>query len=44
MQREEQILCFFENEALMRIRGPNREVIKGECRKLHKDELQRGMT
>ena len=29
----------FENRALRRIFGPNRDVVRGECRKLHNEEL-----
>jgi len=29
----------FENKVLKRIFGPKRGVVKGECRKLHNEEL-----
>ena len=37
--REEHRLRVFENRVLRRIFGPRRDVVTGECRKLHNEEL-----
>ena len=37
--REERRLRVFENRVSRRIFGPKRDEIKGECRKLHNEEL-----
>jgi len=37
--REERRLRVFENRVLMRIFGPKRDEVTGECRKLHTEEL-----
>ena len=37
--REERRLRVFENRALRRIFGPMKEEVTGECRRLHKEEL-----
>ena len=37
--REERRLRAFENRVLRRIFGPNRDVVTGEWRKLHNEEL-----
>ena len=37
--RDKHRLRVFENRALRRIFGPNGDEITGECRKLHKEEL-----
>jgi len=37
--RKERRLRVFENRALRRIFGPNRDVVRGEWRKLHNEEL-----
>jgi hypothetical protein len=37
--REERRLRVCENRALRRIFGPKREEVAGECRRLHKEEL-----
>jgi hypothetical protein len=37
--REEQRLRVFENRVLRRIFGPKRDEVTGECRRLHKEEL-----
>ena len=37
--REERRLSVFENRVLRRVFGPGRDEITGECRKLHKEEL-----
>ena len=36
--REEHRLRVFENRMLKKIFGPKRDEVKGECRKLHKEE------
>jgi hypothetical protein len=37
--REECRLRMFENRVLRKIFGPKRDVVTGECRKLHNEEL-----
>jgi hypothetical protein len=37
--REEHKLRVFENRVLSGIFGPKRDEVKGECRKLHNEEL-----
>ena len=37
--RKERRLRVFENRVLMRIFGPRRDKVRGECRTLHNDEL-----
>jgi hypothetical protein len=38
--REERRLSVFENRVLRSIFGPKRDLVTGECRKLHKEELK----
>ena len=38
--REERRLRVFENRVLRSIFGPKRDLVTGECRKLHKEELK----
>jgi hypothetical protein len=40
MLREEYTLGVFENKALWRIFGPNKDKVAGGWRKLHDDELR----
>jgi hypothetical protein len=37
--RKERRLRVFEKRVLRRILGPKRDEVRGECRKLHNDEL-----
>ena len=37
--REEGRLRMFENKVLRRIFGPRRDEVRGDCRKLHNEEL-----